>query len=68
MNPKEDNRQYLDKKYQDAKTEDKIAPNTLLEMQEIANAPWDTAGNGEGPSRDDYINFIKTQELEEEAK
>ena len=67
MNPKEDNRQYLDKKYQDAKTEDKIAPNTLLEMQEIANAPWDTAGNGEGPSRDDYINFIKTQELAEEA-
>ena len=42
MNPKEDNRPFLDKKYQDAKIEDKQAPNTLLEMQEIANAPWDT--------------------------
>ena len=32
MNPKEDNRQYLDRKYQDAGVEDKIQPNTLLEM------------------------------------
>ena len=30
MNPKEDNRKYLDKKYQDAKLEDTQQPNTLL--------------------------------------
>ena len=60
MNPKEDNRQYLDKKYQDAKVEDKLAPNTLLEMQEIPNAPWDANGSGEkGMTRDDYIAFVK---------
>lgn len=35
-------------------------------MQEIANAPWDVAGSGEGMTRDDYIAFIKNQELEEE--
>ena len=40
MNPKEDNRQYIDKKFQDAGVEDKIQPNTLLEMQELPNAPW----------------------------
>ena len=34
-------------------------------MQEIANAPWDTAGAGEGMTRDDYINFVKNVELEE---
>ena len=63
MNPKEDNRQYLDKKYQDAKIEDKIQPNTLLEMQEIPNAPWDDNEDGEkGMTRDDYINFVKDQE------
>lgn len=65
MNPKEDNRQYLDRKYQDAGVEDKPAPNTLLEMQEIANAPWDTAGAGEGMTREDYISFVKNVELEE---
>ena len=32
MNPREDNREYIDKRFQDAKTEDKPAPNTLLEM------------------------------------
>jgi len=32
MNPKEDNRPYLDKKFQDAGVEDKLAPNTLLQM------------------------------------
>jgi len=68
MNPKEDNRQYLDKKYQDAKVEDLPAPNTLLTMQEIASAPWDQTGNGEvGMTREDYIAFVKNQELEEEA-
>ena len=46
MNPKEDNRKYLDKKYKDARVEDKEAPNTLLEMQEIASAPWDVTGEG----------------------
>ena len=66
MNPKEDNRPFLDKKYQDAKIEDKQAPNTLLEMQEIANAPWDTQGNGEGMTRDEYITFVKDQEKLEE--
>lgn len=44
MNPKEDNRKYLDRKYQDAGVEDKIQPNTLLEMQELPNAPWNTGG------------------------
>ena len=48
MNPKEDNRQYLDRKYQDAGVEDKIQPNTLLEMQELPNAPWNTGGDGTG--------------------
>lgn len=67
MNPKEDNAEFLDRKYQDAKTEDKIAPNTLLEMQEIANAPWDNSGEGDGMTRDDYITFIKNQELAEET-
>ena len=60
MNPKEDNRQYLDKKFQDAGVEDKIAPNTLLEMQDIANAPWEAEG---AMTRDDYIAFVKNQEL-----
>ena len=63
MNPKEDNRQYLDKKYQDAKIEDKLAPNTLLEMQEIPNAPWndndDGSGEKGGMTREDYIAFVK---------
>lgn len=60
MNPTEDNRQYLDKKFQDAGVEDKIAPNTLLEMQDIANAPWEADG---GMTRDDYVAFVKNQEL-----
>lgn len=30
LNPKEDNSPYLDRKFQDAGVEDKIAPNTLL--------------------------------------
>ena len=34
-------------------------PNTLMEMQDIANSPWD---NG-GISRDDYINLVKKQEI-----
>lgn len=32
MNPKEDNKEYLDRKYIDAKDEEKTQPNTLLEM------------------------------------
>ena len=61
----------MDKKYQDAKTEDKLAPNTLLEMQEIPNAPWDVEGSGDkgGMTRDDYIAFVKDQErMEEQAQ
>ena len=61
MNPKEDNRKYL-KKYQDANLEDTQQPNTLLQMQEIANAPWDTTGQGNGMTREDYISFIKDME------
>jgi len=67
MNPKEDNSPFLDKKYKDAKVEDKLAPNTLLEMQEIANAPWDDGKGQEGAeegsfpimTREQYIAFIK---------
>ena len=47
MNPKEDNSPFLDKKYKEAKVEDKLAPNTLLEMQEIANAPWNDVGGND---------------------
>lgn len=72
MNPKEDNRQYLDRKYQDAGVEDKIQPNTLLEMQELPNAPWNTGGGDEagdgsapGMTREEYIAFVKNQELME---
>ena len=65
MNPKEDNRKYL-KKYQDANLEDTQQPNTLLQMQEIANAPWDQTGEGNGMTREDYISFIKDMEKEEE--
>ena len=61
INLKENNQQYLDKKYQDAKNEEKTLPNTLMEMQEIANAPWE---NG-GISREEYIKFVKTQEMQE---
>lgn len=73
MNPKEDNSPFLDKKYKEAKVEDKLAPNTLLEMQEIANAPWNDVGgndnNNETMTREQYISFIKEQErLEEEAR
>ena len=32
-----------------------------MEMQEIANAPWE---NG-GISREEYIKFVKTQEMQE---
>ena len=59
MNMKENNAQYLDKKYQDAKREEKTLPNTLMEMQDISNSPWE---NG-GISRDDYINMVKNQEM-----
>ena len=71
MNPKEDNRQYLDRKYQDAGVEDKIEPNTLLEMQELPNAPWNEGGDqaaaGGAPqmTREEYIAFVKNQELME---
>ena len=58
MSPKENNQQYLDKKYKDAKREEKTMPNTLMEMQDITNAPWQ---NG-GMTRDDYVNFVKHQE------
>ena len=34
-------------------------------MQEIADAPWDTAGNGDGMTREDYIHLVKVQEIEE---
>ena len=40
MNPKENNDQYLEKVLKEPKVEDKAQPNVLLEMQEIANAPW----------------------------
>ena len=74
MNPKEDNRQYLDRKYQDAGIEDKIQPNTLLEMQELPNAPWNTGGDGtgggadgaQGMTREEYIALVKNQELMEQ--
>jgi len=58
MNPNENNAEYLDKKYRDAKVEDKTMPNTLLEMQEISNAPWDPANNS-GMTREEYIAFVK---------
>ena len=32
LNPKENNQRYLDKKYQDAKREERTMPNTLMEM------------------------------------
>jgi len=35
-------------------------------MQEIANAPWDITGQGDGMTRNDYIAFVKSQELKEE--
>ena len=35
-------------------------------MQEIPNAPWDNNGDGEGMTRDDYINFVKEVERKEE--
>ena len=35
-------------------------------MQEIANAPCDTTGQGNGMTREDYISFIKDMEKEEE--
>ena len=74
MNPKEDNRQYLDRKYQDAGVEDKIQPNTLLEMQELPNAPWNTGGDGTGGgdggnpgmTREEYIALVKHQEVMEQ--
>lgn len=66
MNPEEDNEKYMNEKFQDAIVEDVIAPNTLLEMQEIANAPWDITGEDGGLTRDDYIAFVKNAELEEE--
>lgn len=40
MNPKENNDQYIQKVLKEPKVEDKQEPNVLLEMQEIANAPW----------------------------
>ena len=52
----------MDRKYQDAKKEEKTLPNTLLEMQDISNSPWD---NG-GITRDDYINMVKNQEMIDE--
>lgn len=32
-------------------------------MQDIANAPWEAEG---GMNREDYIAFVKNQELQEE--
>ena len=54
----------MDRKYQDAGVEDKIQSNTLLEMQELPNAPWNTgeAGDGSaapGMTREEYIAFVK---------
>ena len=43
-------------------------PNTLLEMQEISNAPWQAQGDDPGMTRDQYINFVKEQELIEEQQ
>ena len=40
MNPKENNDQYIQKVLKEPNVEDKQQPNVLLEMQEIANAPW----------------------------
>ena len=37
-----------------------MLPNTLLEMQEVANAPW-AQGNEE--SRIDYIKSVKKEEV-----
>jgi hypothetical protein len=39
-NRAENNEQYLKKKLQAAAKEDKVEPNTLLQMQELAQAPW----------------------------
>ena len=67
MNPKENNDQYIKKVLKEPKREDQAQPNTLLEMQDIANAPWqaDAEGN-QGMTRDEYIDFVKEQELLEE--
>ena len=66
MNPKENNDQYLEKVLKEPKVEDKQQPNVLLEMQEIANAPWQNQEGTPGMTRDEYIDFIKEQELLEE--
>ena len=50
------------------KQEDKQAPNVLLNMQEIANAPWQDQGGNPGMTRDQYIDFVKEQELLEEQQ
>lgn len=34
-------------------------------MQDISNAPWDGAANS-GMNRDQYIEFLKNQEIAEE--
>ena len=66
MNPTENNQQFLNQQYQEAKFEDKFQPNTLLQMQEISNAPWLMgAENAPQITRDEYIDMIKQQEIEE---
>lgn len=63
MNPDENNAEYIDKKYQDARTEDKFLPNTLLQMQELAHAPWLAGGEN---ARNEYIEMVKQQEIQQE--
>ena len=59
MNPKENNEQYLKKVLKEPKGEDKVEPNTLLEMQDIANAPWQGGDGNPGMTRDEYVDFVK---------
>lgn len=60
----EDNAPYIDKKFKDAKIEERTLQNSLLDMQEISNAPWKPPNTG--LTRADYVNALKAQEILQE--
>ena len=60
MDPAEDQTRYLNSELKKNIQEDKTRPNTLLQMQEPAHAPY---GAESGVTKEMFIKEIKTKEV-----
>jgi len=55
----ENDKTYLEKELKQNQVEEKAQPNTLLQMQEAANAPW-----GKEFTKSSYVEKVKAADAE----